>query len=103
MRGHMQRSICTALVALFGVALAAPALAQAFLQYRCADGADLSIAFFEKDRHAFVQLDGKAMRMPWRPSLSGSRYKKNGIAIWIKGEDVRLKRPKEKWTQCKPA
>jgi len=80
---------------------AAPALAQTYLKYHCEDGAQLSLAFVEQSKSAYVQLDGKSIILPRRLSGSGSRYKKGGVTVWIKGDGARLKRPKQKWTQCK--
>ena len=80
---------------------AAPALAQTYLKYHCEDGAQLSLAFVEQSKSAYIQLDGKSVILPRRLSGSGARYKKGGVTVWIKGDDARLKRPKQKWTQCK--
>ncbi|MES1155820.1 MAG: MliC family protein [Pseudorhodoplanes sp.] len=90
-------------VLALGLALAAPASAQTFLQYRCENGAQLSVAFVEKDRRAFLQLDGKSLTLPQSLSGSGARYAKGGVKFWIKGNEAQLKRPKSKWTQCKTA
>ena len=80
---------------------AAPALAQTYLKYHCEDGAQLSLAFVEQSKSAYIQLDGKSVILPRRLSGSGARYKKGGVTVWIKGDGARLKRPKQKWTQCK--
>ena len=80
---------------------AAPALAQTYLKYHCEDGAQLSLAFVEQSKSAYIQLDGKSVILPRRLSGSGARYNKGGVTVWIKGDDARLKRPKQKWTQCK--
>ena len=85
---------------LRGIAFRRPR-AQTYLQYRCEDGAQLSVAFVEKSKAAYVQLDGKAIILPQRLSGSGARYAKSGVTFWIKGDDAQLKRPKKKWTQCK--
>jgi membrane-bound inhibitor of C-type lysozyme len=86
---------------VIGLASASPSSAQTFLQYRCEDGAQLSVAFVDKTRAAYAQLDGKALILPQRLSASGARYGKSGVTFWIKGNDAQLKRPKKKWTQCK--
>jgi membrane-bound inhibitor of C-type lysozyme len=95
------RILALALIAL--ASSAAPSFAQAYLQYRCDDGAQISVAFVDNSKAAFVQLDGKAMTLPLRLSAWGLRYKKSGVTLWIKGNDTRLKRPKNNWTQCKAA
>lgn len=75
--------------------------AQTFLQYRCDDGAQLSVMFQDKQRRAFMQLDGKSLTLPQRLAASGGRYAKGGVTFWIKGDAAQLKRPKHKRTQCK--
>ncbi len=97
----MRISIAVTFFAPLCFFLVSPSSAQTYLQYRCEDGAQLSAAFFEKDRRAYVQLDGKAMILPQRLSASGARYKKSGVTFWIKGNEAQLKRPERKWTQCK--
>ena len=55
------------------------ALAQSsFRNYRCADGAQFIVGFFQYDKRAHLQLDGKALTLPRRVALSGSRYQGNG-------------------------
>jgi membrane-bound inhibitor of C-type lysozyme len=78
-----------------------PSSAQTFVQYRCDDGAQLSVMFLDKQRRAFMQLDGKSLTLPQRLAASGARYAKGGVTFWIKGNEARLKRPKSKWTQCR--
>jgi membrane-bound inhibitor of C-type lysozyme len=51
-----------------------PVSAQTFVTYRCHDGSEFIVAFYEGDRRAHLQLDGKAVALPRRISLSGSRY-----------------------------
>jgi membrane-bound inhibitor of C-type lysozyme len=97
----MRYCIYSALAALCGLTFVQSAAAQTYLQYRCEDGAQISVAFVDNSKAAFVQLDGKAMTLPLRLSAWGLRYKESGVTLWIKGNDTRLKRPKNKWTQCK--
>jgi len=89
--------VCLALV----IVCVSRSSAQTFVQYRCDDGAQFSAMFPEKERRAFLQLDGKPLSLPQRLSASGARYKKGGVTFWIKGNEAQLKRPKSKWTQCK--
>jgi len=88
-------------ILLLNVLLVSPSSAETFVQYRCDDGAQLSAMFPEKERRAFVQLDGKSLILPQRLAASGARYAKGGVTFWIKGNEAQLKRPKGKWTQCK--
>ena len=52
--------------------------ATAFRNYRCADGTQFMAAFFQYDSRAHLQLDGKAVTLPKRVALSGSRYSGKG-------------------------
>src|SRR6476469_2015323 len=50
-----------------------PASAQSFQSYRCADGTQFIVGFFEYDKRAHLQIDGKAVTLGRRPTLSGAR------------------------------
>jgi membrane-bound inhibitor of C-type lysozyme len=60
----------------------APASAQSFQTYHCADGTEFIVAFYPYDSRAYVQIDGREITLPRRLTLSGTRYS---------GEDVTLK------------
>ncbi len=79
----------------------APASAQKFFNYTCADGSQLTAAFLPQSKSAYLQLDGKSLSLPQRLSGSGARYAKGGVTFWIKGNEAQLKRPKKKWTTCR--
>ena len=51
----------------------APASAQTFQNYRCADGTQFIVGFFEYDKRAHIQVDGRAVTLAKRLALSGSR------------------------------
>src|SRR5882757_3327848 len=97
-------------IAVFGAALfaawvaAAPsrALAQSsFRNYRCADGAQFIVGFFQYDSRAHLQLDGKALTLPKRVALSGSRYQGKGVTLRItKAGVTTLKHAKRPVTTC---
>jgi len=76
-----------------------PAFAETFRTYRCYDGSQFVIAFYEGDKRAHLQLDGRALTLPKRISLSGSRYAKGDVSIRIKNTDIVLKRGKQS-TEC---
>lgn len=97
------RKIAAASIAPLSLFLVSPCFAQTYLQYLCEDGAQLSVAFVEKSKSAYVQLDGKSIILPQRLSGSGARYAKSGVTFWSRGNEAQLKRPKKKWTQCKTA
>jgi membrane-bound inhibitor of C-type lysozyme len=95
---------------IFGVALcfvmmaAAPSAASAqssFRNYRCADGAQFMVGFFQYDSRAHLQLDGKALTLPKRVALSGSRYQGKGVTLRItKAGVTTLKHAKRPVTTC---
>jgi len=76
-----------------------PAFAQNFLTYHCRDGSEFVVAFFERDRRAHMQLDGKSLTLSRRVSLSGSRYVKGDISLSITKTVATLKRGKGS-TEC---
>jgi membrane-bound inhibitor of C-type lysozyme len=90
-------------IALFGatgiLAGQLPAYAQ-FSTYRCLDGSEFVAAFYEGDRRAHLQLDGKALTLPKRISTSGARYAKGDITLRMTKTATTLKRGKYV-TECK--
>ena len=97
-------------ITIFGAALAvaaaagapSPALAQLqFRNYRCADGTQFMAGFFQYDPRAHLQLDGKAVTLPKRVALSGSRYQAKGVTLRItKAGVVSIKHAKRPFTTC---
>jgi membrane-bound inhibitor of C-type lysozyme len=83
------------------IMLALPAAAQSISLYQCADGLQFALAFYEADSHAHMQLNGKALSLPKRLSLSGSRYSAGGVTLRIDKDTTTLKRPREPATSCK--
>jgi membrane-bound inhibitor of C-type lysozyme len=74
--------------------------AQTFFTYRCWDGSEFIAAFYEGDSRAHLQLDGKAMTLPKRMSISGSRYAQGGVTLAITKTGTTLKRGRRS-TECK--
>ncbi len=65
-------------MALLAVAVSSPAAAQTFQNYRCADGTQFIVGFFEYDKRAHLQIDGRAVTLgkalwPFRRALFGRR------------------------------
>jgi membrane-bound inhibitor of C-type lysozyme len=79
-----------------------PVVAQTFLTYSCLDGSEFAVAFFAGDRSAYLHLDGKAMSLPRRLSLSGTRYAKGDITLRITKSVTTLTRGKRS-TECTAA
>jgi membrane-bound inhibitor of C-type lysozyme len=81
-------------------ALHASAKAQTHLHYECAGGTEFDLTLLPDDKAAFVQLDGKSLRLPKFVSVTGTRYRGNGVTVWIKGERVTLRRAGKR-VECK--
>ncbi len=77
--------------AIFG---AAPALAQSFQTYHCTDGTEFIVGFYPYDSRAYMQIDGRAITLPRRLAMSGTRYS---------GSDVTLKMTRAGATTIKHA
>jgi len=90
-------------VALFlGMVAASAVPAQTtFKNYRCADGTQFVVGFFQYDSRAHLQLDGKAVTLAKRLALSGSRYSGSGVTLRItKAGTTTLKHAKRPATTC---
>jgi membrane-bound inhibitor of C-type lysozyme len=85
-----------------GVAAGHAAVAQtSFKNYRCADGTQFIVGFFQYDSRAHLQLDGKAVTLAKRLSLSGSRYSGSGVTLRVtKAGATTLKRARRPVTAC---
>jgi membrane-bound inhibitor of C-type lysozyme len=82
---------------------AAPAQS-AFRNYHCADGTQFIAAFFNGDTRAHLQLDGKAVTLKKRLSLTGTRYRGGGVTLEIsRAGDARLRHAKRPRTACELA
>jgi membrane-bound inhibitor of C-type lysozyme len=77
-----------------------PALAQTFQSYRCADGSQFIVGFFEYDKRAHLQIDGRAVTLAKRLSLSGSRYSGGGVTLNITKAGTTVKHAKRPVTAC---
>jgi membrane-bound inhibitor of C-type lysozyme len=94
-----KRSIFGAI--LFFAALgSSPALAQTFQNYRCADGTQFIVGFFAYDQRAYLQIDGRAVTLGRRLTLSGSRYSGGGVTLKITKTGVTVRHAKRPTTAC---
>ena len=66
-----------------GICCARQADAQTFRTYRCADGTQFIVGFYDGDKHAFLQIDGEAVTLAKRFSVAGVRYSGAGITLTI--------------------
>ena len=90
----MKRSVTFHATIILFFALAAggvtAAAAQTLLTFHCGDGTEFGAALYQGS--AYVQLDGKAMTLPRRLSLSGTRYSAGDITLRVKGNSATLTR-----------
>jgi membrane-bound inhibitor of C-type lysozyme len=94
-------------ISIFGVisscALAGPSVASAqttFQTYRCGDGTQFIVGFFEYDSRAHLQIDGRAVTLGKRLALSGSRYVGGGVTLKIGKTGTTIKHAKRPVTAC---
>jgi membrane-bound inhibitor of C-type lysozyme len=97
---------CTAIV-LAGAAIlvalatgASPAVAQTFKTYGCADGTQFIVGFFQYDKRAHLQIDGKAVALSKRIALAGSRYSGGGIVLKVGKAGATIKHGKRPVSAC---
>ena len=94
-----QRKIIMLLAAAGFFAGQSEAFAQTFSTYRCRDGSEFVVAFYEGDKRAHMQLDGKAIALRKRLSLSGARYSRGDVSLRMTKTATTLKRGK-RTTDC---
>jgi membrane-bound inhibitor of C-type lysozyme len=82
----------------------APVLAQQDTQvqsYHCADGTNFIVGFFPYDKRAYLEIDGGAVTLRKRPSVSGTRYAGHGVTLKIANTGaVTVKHAKRPFTVC---
>lgn len=78
----------------------APASAQTFQSYRCADGTRFLAAFYPYDSRAFLQIDGGAVTLARRLNWSGTRYSGDGITLTVTKAGVAVKHARRLTTAC---
>jgi membrane-bound inhibitor of C-type lysozyme len=100
MNRHKNLVIFSAALFVAGVASALPACAQTFRSYRCADGSQFVVGFFEYDKRAHMQIDGRAVTLGKRLALSGSRYSGGGVTLKITKAGATVKHAKRPTTAC---
>jgi membrane-bound inhibitor of C-type lysozyme len=85
---------------LIAAAGASPTTAQTFHTYRCSDGTQFIVGFFEYDNRAHLQIDGKAVTLTRRFGLSGTRYSGGGVTLKITGTGTTVKHARRPVTAC---
>src|SRR5882757_3978981 len=79
---------------------ASPAVAQTFKTYACADGTQFIVGFFQYDKRAHLQIDGKAVALAKRFALSGARYSGGGIVLKVGRAGTTIKHGKRPASAC---
>jgi membrane-bound inhibitor of C-type lysozyme len=77
---------------------------QTFQSFTCADGARFTAAFLKYDpKQAHLQIDGKAVTLRKRFTLTGSRYTGRGISLTMTKNGTFLRHGKRGVTACSPS
>lgn len=78
-----------------------PVTAQTFQSFTCADGASFTAAFLKYDpKQVHLQLDGKAVALKKRFTLTGARYTGRGITLTMNKSGTILRHGKRGPTRC---
>jgi membrane-bound inhibitor of C-type lysozyme len=85
---------------LFALTLGAAAQAQTYTHYDCYGGTTFDLMLFPGTKGAFLQLDGKSIKLPQSLAVTGTRYRGNGITVWTKGDRATLRRAGKR-IECK--
>lgn len=104
----MKSGKTTIIVALMAAAAglaasAASAQTTKFQTYRCGDGTEFIVGFFQYDKRAHMQVDGKAVTLQKRVALTGSRYSGGGVTLRVMKSATTLKVGKRPATTCQVA
>ena len=78
-----------------------PAAAQSFQTYHCTDGSEFVVGFYPYDPRAFVQIDGRAVTLARRLTLSGTRYSGGDVTLKVKRDGATtIRHAKRRETVC---
>ncbi|WP_027576321.1 MliC family protein [Bradyrhizobium sp. WSM1743] len=96
------KAIVLAIIMLAGGILnARQADAQTFRTYRCADGTQFIVGFYDGDKRAFLQIDGEPVTLAKRLVVSGTRYSGAGITLTVgRARATTVKHLKRPVTAC---
>ena len=84
-----------------GISGARQADAQTFRNYRCVDGTQFIVAFYDGDKRAFLQIDGEPATLAKRLAISGALYSGVGVTLRIgKTGATTVKHLKRQVTAC---
>lgn len=95
------KAILLAITMLAGIISARQVDAQTFRTYRCADGTQFIVGFYDYDKRAFLQIDGEPVTLAKRLTVSGARYSGAGTTLRIgKSGATTVKHLKRPVTAC---
>jgi len=92
--------ICVAFSLAGALACSQKASAQTFEAYRCADGTSFIVGFYPDDSRAYLQIDGNAITLKKRLSLSGARYSGRGVTLVITRQGTTIRHVRRPVTAC---
>ena len=98
----MTRRKTTIILGAAGFAMGTlPATAQTFQSYGCADGSRFIVGFYAYDKRAHMQVDGRAVTLARRFTVSGARYSAADVTLRMtKDGAVTLKHARRPATSC---
>ena len=89
-----------ALAAAGILGLGTSADAQRFVAYECNDGAKFQVALLDREKIAYLQLDGHAYKLPQKIAYTGSRYAQGGVTYWVRGNGAVTIKRAGKTSEC---
>lgn len=93
--------ISSAVISVVGAFVqASSAPAQSFDTYHCADGTQFILAFYPRDKRAYVQIDGRAIILERSVTLIGSGYSGGGVSLKITPAGFLLRHARRPVTAC---
>jgi membrane-bound inhibitor of C-type lysozyme len=92
--------IHVAAVLASALACSGHACAQTFEAYRCADGTTFIVGFYPYDSRAYLQIDGNAITLKKRLSISGARYSGGGVTLVITRQGTTIRHVRRPVTAC---
>ncbi len=91
---------CAGFVLAGTLACSGQASAQTFETYRCADGTSFIVGFYQYDSRVYLQIDGRAITLKRRLSISGARYSGGGVTLVINRQGTTLRHVRRSATAC---
>ncbi len=100
MTGYRIAVFAVALVVAGAVTGPSAAHAQTFASYRCADGTQFIVGFYQYDSGAYLQIDGRAVTLSKRLALAGARYSGGGVTLVMTKDGATIRHAKRPVTAC---